>query len=56
MTRAILKESATVPEENERLHKISRGFAIIEFKLLSKETGMPNGPEALPAWTLKIVS
>ena len=45
MTHAILKESGTVPEENERLYKISRGFAMIEFRLLSKETGMLNGPD-----------
>ena len=57
MTRAILlKESGTVPEENERLYKIFRSFAIIEFKLLRKKRGMLNGPEAFPAWRLKIVS
>lgn len=43
---AILNESGTVPEENERLFKISRGLAVIEFRLLRKETGMLNGPEA----------
>ena len=43
MTCAIIKQSGTVPEENEWLYKI---IAIIEFRLLSKELEMLNGPEA----------
>lgn len=53
--QAILKESETVPEENEKLYNISRGFEITTFKSLCNRRGILKGPQVFPVLRLEIM-
>ena len=52
----ILKASGTVPEENEKLYGISRGFEITNFKILRRGKGRLKRPHAFSDLRLEIIS